>query len=304
MKRFIIRTGVFLILILIVDQVAGYGLQFVSDHIKIGGTGRDNYICNEAADEVLIFGSSRAESHYNAQLLSDSLGVSCYNCGESGCGILLNYGRLLMLLERNKPNLVIYDIMPDFDYLKREDNHKYLYRLKPHYDREGVSDIFENVDKTEKYKMISGMYRFNSSFFQNILVYLTGKATDTGIKGFRPMKGELDPMKINSRGLDYTNVSCDTLKLLYLERFINKLEGTKLIFIVSPLWYGQDSSVLDPVKEICSRKGILFIDYSNDKKYVHNDRLFKNGQHLNSYGADIFSREIVQIINNNMKTVK
>ena len=59
-------------------------------------------------------------------MISDSLGVSCYNAGESGCGIILAYGRLLMILERYTPKAIIYEVTPDFDYLDGKDNHKYL----------------------------------------------------------------------------------------------------------------------------------------------------------------------------------
>ena len=103
MKKFISKVGLFFLLIAIVDIVFGYTMGAITKRIDIGGAGRNNYICDKMTDDVLIFGSSRAEHHYNAQMISDSLGVSCYNAGEGGCGIILAYGRLLMILERCTP---------------------------------------------------------------------------------------------------------------------------------------------------------------------------------------------------------
>lgn len=296
MKKFLWKVFLFLLIFVMIDQIAGVFFQMVSDSIHIGGTGRDNYICNAVKDDILIFGSSRAESHYNAQLITDSLGVTAYNCGESGNGVILNYGRLLMILERHTPKCIIYDVMPDFDYLMGEDNHKYLYRLKPHYYRKGIKGIFDDVDIKEKYKMLSGLYRFNSSFFQNLLVFITGISTDSGVRGFRPMKGELDPLKVADDGMNYDGFICDSLKINYIQEFINKTKASDVLFVVSPLWYGQDTSVFQPIKDLCKKNNIRFVDFSNDDKYVHNDSLFKNGQHLNAKGADVFSKEIVELL--------
>ena len=178
MRKFILKVVVFLALLAGIDVVWGMTFDRLVSRIEVGGAGRDNFICNKSVDDVLVFGSSRAEHHYNAQMITDSLGLSCYNCGEDGCGITLNYGRLLMLLERHTPKLIIYEVTPGFDYLgEGKDNQKYLYRLKQHYDRNGIDSIFWEIDKTDRYKMQSGLYRHNSSFFQNAIAYFLGMST-------------------------------------------------------------------------------------------------------------------------------
>ena len=130
MKKFIYKICLLFLLVILFDVVFGLVMGKISKDIDLGGVGRDNYICDKATDDIVIFGSSRAEHHYNTQMMSDTIGVPCYNCGEEGCGIILAYGRLLMMLERYHPQTIIYDVTPDFDYLKGKDNHQYLYRLK------------------------------------------------------------------------------------------------------------------------------------------------------------------------------
>lgn len=299
MKRFIIRIVLFILAIICVDQMLGRLLSHMVASIEHGGTGRDNYICRKSNEEILIFGSSRAEYHYNAEMIEKELGQTCLNCGEAGCGVLLAYGRLKMIQERYIPKIIIYELTPMYDYLVRDDNHTYLLRLKQYYDNPSIAQIFEDVDKTEKYKMMSLLYRHNSSFIQNIVVALFGISTEDDIQGFRPQKGAFDPMRIKEDKPLYseTNWEIDSLKLQYLASFMDLAKGSDLTIVISPVWYGQDSGILAPVKEMCAIRGIPIIDMSNDPKYLHNDNLFKEGTHLNEIGANDFTRDIIAKIN-------
>ena len=52
----------------------------------------------------------------------------------------------------------------------------------------------------------------------------------------------------------------------------------------------------DYIKEMCNKNNVVFIDFSNDPKYVHQDDYFKDGSHLNEKGADEFTKDLIQII--------
>lgn len=238
-------------------------------------------------------GSSRCVRHYNPQIISDSLGMSCYNTGQMGNGIILNYGRLRMIDERKKPRVVVYDVTPEFDVFIGDDNHRYLTWLKQHYDREGIADIFENVDKTEKYKMVSQMYRYNSRIIELMADYLHPLA-DGGKDGFSPLIGEMDRTKIRRTEKVSTIPPVDSLKLKYINQLIDELDGVKLYFVVSPSWYGIDSTRFKPIMDICLQRGVTFLDFSNDPKYVHQDLYFKDGNHLNARGADEFTKDFLR----------
>lgn len=279
----------------IVDVLFGYVMSAVSLQIDTGNTGSDNYICDKSVDNILIFGSSRAKSHYNAQMISDSLGISCYNCGASGCGIILAYGRLLMLLERHTPHTIIYEITPEFDYLDKIDNHRYLAGLKRHYDRPGIDSIFWSVDPTERYKMTSGMYRHNTSSWRDLFYFFHKPSKNPEIRGFLPLDQEMDSLKMSHKRPPShlkEKYVYDSLKIQYLNKFIDKTKGVDLIFVVSPTWSGRDT-VLDTVIQICKKRSIPFLDYSNSPKYKHQKKYFFDGSHLNARGADEFTRDII-----------
>lgn len=292
MKTFLLKITILIAILLIGDYVFGCAMGYVVNNIVIGGQGRDNYICNISTDDILIFGSSRAVHHYNTQMFEDSLKLSCYNCGEDGNGIILSYSRLKMIEERKVPQIIILDITPEFDYL-RNDNHIYLGWLKARYERDGIKDVFESIDPKEKLKMISQMYRYNSKFLQNIVVFLTSLSTDTGIKGFRPLEGDLDTMKIKKDANRYYDFEIDDLKIDYINKFISLSSSSQLYFVVSPTWYGMEPAIMSTIKEICTNNNIKLLDYSNSPSFVHVDRFFKDGTHLNAKGADEFSKCII-----------
>ena len=298
MKRFLIKTIAFFVVIAVADIVAGIGLDWLTTQARAGFTRRDNYICDSLRTDILLSGSSRCVRHYNPQIISELCGSSCYNSGQMGNGIILNYGRLLMINERSKPKLVIYDVTPKFDYLEGEDNHRYLTWLKGHYDRAGVADIFASVDNTEKYKMVSQLYRYNSRIFE-ILADVLSPMSSINSDGFSPLKGKMDKLKIKEKKHEKEKYIVDSIKMKYLQEYINLVGSHNIVFVVSPIWYGMDTMQLRPLKELCEEKGIILIDFSNDPKYVHKDEFFKNGSHMNAKGADEFTRDFTEKLMHN-----
>ena len=291
MKKFLLKIALFFAFLFVIDRVAGYTFSYMSEHSKGGYVKHHNYITDGVHEDLLVFGSSRAIHHYDPQIISDSLGLSCYNCGQDGNGILLFYGWWQIIKEHHHPKVIIYDITPGFDLNAGDDNHKYLGWLKELYERANVSDIFEDVDKTEKFKMMSQMYRYNSKFHQ-IAADFVYPLYVVKANGFLPLQGEVDMMRIK-KSQAKTKVQFDPLKISYLNKFIDEADGVKLIFAVSPMWYGIDTEDLAPIRDICHKRHIPFIDFSNDSKYVHNNAYFKDGTHLNARGADEFTRDLM-----------
>ena len=287
----------FVAIIFCVDRISGRVFTYFVDKTKGGYVGHHQYINNICDKDILVFGSSRAVHHYNSKMISNSLGMSCYNCGQDGNGIILNYGHWLMLKERYQPKCIIYDVYPEYDLLYG-DNHKYLGWLKLYYNRAGISDIFEKIDKTEKYKMQSMLYRYNYNPLQVVADFIQ-PIKEIDKYGFRPLVGKLDTMRIRKVGRTKAqSYQFDSVKLSYLERMIHERGSTKIIFVISPSWYGTDSMAFVPLKDICSRENIPIIDLSNSADFVGNMKLYRDGNHLNADGADEFTRDLVKILKN------
>jgi hypothetical protein len=122
--------------------------------------------------------------------------------------------------------------------------------------------------------------------------------SDTRADGFSPLKGKLDKTKIKRGSRKGKIPVVDNVKLDYFKKLIDELDGVKMYFVVSPKWYGMDSVQFQPIIDICQKRGIPFVDFSNDPKYVHQDVYFKDGNHMNAKGADEFTRDLIGLIKN------
>lgn len=289
--KFFCKIALFILIVVVLDSLLGYTFKYMSTHSKGGYVAHHNRIIDKTDEDVLIFGSSRAIHHYNPEIISKSLNMTCYNAGQDGNGIILFYGWWQLISQRYYPKLIIYDITTEFDLLKN-DNHKYLGWLKELYDRKPIPLIFESIDKKEKIKMLSKTYRYNSKFQQIVADYLHPIYKVKG-NGFLPLEGDLDSMRI-AKGTGERKYQFDSLKIAYLLKLIDNTGTSKIIFIHSPIWYGLDSATLQPIKELCEKNNIPFLDYSNDPEFIHNNNLFKDGMHLNAQGADVFTTKLVK----------
>lgn len=293
MKKFFKKCIIFFVLLFLLDMLVGRGLLFLATKAKGGDTARQNNIIKTSQDSILIFGSSRAIYHYNAQMISDSLNMECLNCGYPGMGIIFNFAQFELIKKRYKPSMVIYDVMPEYD-LYIDDHHKYLSWLKPYYTDE-ILNVFDSVDKKEKFKMLSQLYRCNSLFYHFLLDYFYPVKSQE-VKGFRPLKGEMVDVKIQNNTKDEKTIKYDSLKLSYLEKLAAESKDYTLVFVVSPMWYGLDPIEVKPIIDICSRYNLRFINYSNDPKFIHKNNLFKDVGHLNNHGANEFTRDLIKQI--------
>lgn len=291
MKKFLLLIFVFFVIVFAVDRIVGKTLEYMSRNTHGGYIAHRNYILDKVTEDLLVFGSSRCVDHYNTTIMSDSLGLSTYNCGMNGNGIILFYGWWHIIKQHHKPKIIIYDIFPKVDYFSEDDNHKFLGWLKDEYNRDGIPDIFESVDNTEKYKMQSYMYRYNFRFMR-ILTDFYHPIHHFAINGFMAEQGIMDSTHL-ATNTQKKNLIIDSLKLEYLHKFIEETTGSKLIFTISPIFNGFNEETLTPIKKICKEKNIPLIDFSNDPKYVHHYMYFKDAAHLNANGADEFTKDLV-----------
>lgn len=294
MKRYVIKILIFLLLLVLIDRGVGYMLSYMSDHARGGYIGHHNYIVNDSRDDVLVFGSSRAIHHYNTPMMQDSLGLTCYNCGQDGEGIVLFYAWWQLISQRYHPQLVIYEVTPGYD-LMAGDSNRLSGWLKGLYDREPVLRICDDIDPTERYKMMSMLYRYNSKFHQILIDYF--HPVHTMNRGFLPVDSELDPLAVKTDDQQAEaasrQVRLDSLKLSYFEAMLDGAGDTRFVFVCSPSWYGTQDPEMAALKSLASRHGVPVLDYSASPAYVHQDRYFYDGYHLNARGADQFTRTLI-----------
>lgn len=303
MKKFVLKVLLFFACVVVMDLAFGHFFSYLRTHAKGGSTANCEYIANRCQDDIIILGSSRATHHYIPQIIEDSLGVTCYNCGEEGNGVVLAYGRLKMLCNRYKPRMVLFDITPGFDYGTKDPNNKYLGYLRAYYNKEGISDVFYDFDDDfSSIKMKSNMYQNSSRLLPVVFDNIVFRDNN---KGYVPLYGKLDVsiMKKGQKGDGITGI--DSLKLSYVEKLIT-LCNTKdipLLFLISPWYeYGDDMGEYEPALELSNKYNIPIYSFINHTSYSSKESYYQDDCHLNNEGAKAYTNDVVSIIKDHIKT--
>lgn len=276
------------------DLITGKTLTFLlSNNSDYESLGRTNYIITKTYEDCLIFGSSKASHHYVPKIISDSINIESYNCGQDGNGIYFVYPTVKTILSRYNPKLIIYDIKPEFDIYKYESNERYLSVFKGFYGKNEIIDsIICALDGTQKYKQMSLTYNFNSSITSPIVGYINRNKRNAN-NGLLPLYGNFKG-EINSK----TNYdSIDETKIKLLKKLCDFCKDkTRLVFIVSPSIYTENIQDYEPIINLCKEFNLPFLFYGNEKDFVGNREYFKDPVHLNYNGAIHYTKKIVQDI--------
>lgn len=291
MKRFIGLLFLFSVFAILMDRCYGTIAKYLFERVTGGNTYIDKYVCDSMRADVLVFGSSRARYHYNPEIISDSLGMSCYNCGADGMGIIYHYARWKMISKRYKPKMIVYDILPVLDEMVRDDNIIFVNNLRPYYfSHPEIDSVFWRVDSNERYKMYFKTYQYHGDLMSLYSDYRNGSYS---LVSFTPKTEHVSPGQLAIK--DKTDYQRDGLKLYYLEKFIKECQGnTKLVFCASPRYlFTEEGNAFEPVRELCKKYGIPFYDYYIDRRLCMNSDYFSDGTHLSKLGADVYTRTVV-----------
>lgn len=288
MKKFLIKILLFFLAVAVLDAIYGLACQYMNDHSKGGGIKSRYYVCKESNEDVLIFGSSRAKHHYVPDIIEDSLGLSCYNTGEDGNGIILSYGFLKMITQRYSPKLIIYDVT-GFD-MYEDDNMKYLDLMKPFYHEPGIDSIFWSVNPKTRYMMLSNLYRYNTTCLSVMGNFI--HPMDNYPKGYYALLNTMEYEPVIKKP-EIKRV--DSLKIRYFEQFIqlSKKKELQLICCVSPTYRSPSSDdYYSPVKLICQRYDVPFLYYGDFPVLSCEKQYFQDRTHMNHFGACQYTKEL------------
>lgn len=297
MKKFLINIAIFFAIVAFVDVSLGKIFHYLQWNIAGGRTGKEYYACKKANEDILIMGSSRAAHHYDSQIISDSLGMSCFNAGEDGNGIIMQYGRWKMISERYTPKLIIYDICSIYD-VEENDNMAYVDRLKPYCGDQAVRDYVTGLYPLERLKLFSKMYCYNYKFFE---ILSDCRSTYDLVNGYSPLEGHMLQSIADRPMVKKNNLKEDNIKIKYLENLIKEADqkGTSIVFAISPSWRGgqYDISAFSTIIELAERYSIPFYNYIGSS-ICNNADYFKDSYHLNKKGASFFSQDLSRQLKN------
>lgn len=287
------------IVCIVIDVCIGRAFKLLHSNAIGGSTKNNSYILYECSSDVLIFGSSRASHHYVPSIISESTGLSCYNCGEDGNGIILAAARYYMLAQRYRPQILIYDLAPEFDLKLDVDNSKYLHYIKPYYSEKPIKNIIDKFsDWKTRLELKSNMYRNNSTIIANVLDIIIDRGKHDG---YIPLYGQISNDATLSISKD-TLFKVDESKYEQFEQMIDDAikKDIKIIFVISPSLTVCDLSKFNKAREIATKYSIPLLNYSNWPDIVENRGYFQDEDHLNNDGAIKYSHLISNDIKNSL----
>lgn len=286
-KNYIGKAVLLFVLLVLADRGIGYGLKWMYFNQK----GEDYFFTTKTLDEqtadLIILGSSRARNHYNPEILEDSLGISCYNAGRSGCFLVYQRAQLDLILDRYTPKAIVLEVTP-YDMTVGQGDYDRLSGLLPYQHHASWKEVIGLKSPWEPYKCWSAIYPYNSIFIK-----MVNNLKDRGefkANGFQPLTGHWE-----EPAGDYDNTAAlDECKVEMMRHIINvcQTKGIKLAMVTSPMYANAaHTATLQRTEELCKTYNIPYISFLNDLAYQDN-KLFHTMDHLNATGADKFSSEV------------
>ena len=291
MKKFIMYILVFFVVVIIIDQFVGFVGDYMLHNSKPSPAKQFDDLCLNDNHDILIMGSSRALHHYIPQIIGDTLCMDVYNAGYGGNGIILAYGILQMIIEREPPKYILYDIAWAFDLLVYEpddNNTRYLSTLKKYRKHDGVAEVLKDISWGTYLKSFSGIYRYNSDLLNSIKYFWWGSTFYED--GYVPLYGELNDSTRQNTEIEL--FAEDNTKIKYLHKFVQTCQENDicLIFALSPQYGYIDERVIKLIKKISEQYNITLLDYYD--VFQNDMTLFQDELHMNDKGATEYSKKV------------
>jgi len=305
--KFLGKLLVLILLIGVLDLVIGSLVEYLFFRQGNNWYSATTYAINEADEDILIFGSSRANHHYIPEILSSKTGFSCYNAGCDGQSLFYDYALFKSVLARRKPEKVILDLSKFTLYF---DQYHYdrLSHLYPYYrDNADLRQVVDLKDRSGRYVRLSKLYTYNSTILVILKSFVRPRTDENGYIPY-PNDHMMDSSEISndSLGIDMylgymAEERLDENKINILNRFIDEAyqAGVDLYIIESPYFFLQkdtDNESLMKIREILEEKKARYFNFSNHEIFSLDPELFGDGQHMNQSGAEIYSKIIADLI--------
>lgn len=280
LAKIIIALLIILISFISFDFIFG---KFASK-ILIKGKSKQEYILNERNDaDIVFFGSSRANHHYDSQYICDSLGIKALNAGEDGRGLTYQLPLIKNYLERNIPDLIVLEVFPSLEG-SWNDRISLLYPYVD--DNPNILETAKLIDPNNGIYLRSKLFQHNSNIVSEM---------KNLINPFNPQKTYgFEPLQPANRGirfsLDTIQKNIDRIELDALREILQtaKNHNVEIIGVISPLYINQRPIIQSD--SLFNLFGFHFIDNTMLRFKGAPETYFNDNSHLNSIGAREYTK--------------
>lgn len=310
MRRFLLKTGITILVLLVVAW--GFDVFLTSNlhHSKARMFNTYNAIFSDTLhSDVVIMGSSRGQVQYNPLILDSVLGFNSYNLSVDGRCIdaeIVMYN--IFRKHAPKPKFIIQNI--DFGTLQRSNGYE-REQYTPYLRKD---DLFKQIKETEGFTWADRWlplvrYAGYHEVIKEGLCIKNKLGKPTMIKGWCGHDDEWDGSMFDAVASVPFKVNPEAVEMFdnYLAEC--KAEGIQVVMVYAPIYIGvtekMDSvqSMFDYYQSFAERYGIPVLNYTYDSLCYDTD-FFYNATHLNKKGAELFSVKLARDLDEMLKLKK
>lgn len=244
-------------------------------------------VLSNKTTEVLLLGSSKTKSHYNTQIISDSLQLDVYNASFNSTDFIFAEMVFNSFIDRCTPKIVVQDVAVS----RYPDSWKKIYDATPYYGKsEHVKFAFSNykLPLIDRFLLNLACYQANGLPSKIMEAYYRGESPSDGFEPRVFLEVEADYKEIDQGIRCYWPEQMEALRRISTKC---KEKGVLYVLCFSPTIDYGDTPLVNEIKAFSKQNDIEFMSYYKIDYYYQHHELFWNSNHLNAKGADIFSRD-------------
>jgi len=315
LKRFIKHIIKFVLLVTVVFSTLHFSLDYFFKNDKFCDNTWSKIFKADLEADIAVIGNSRAEVHYNPEVIKNITGLECYNLGLSGTPINIFDIRWKTYVNRNKlPKILIIDL--DYNFLGEGQGLFEKFQYLPYVNELEYKDVVKDLEGDYKLDQYFPLHKYRGKqelVFGKIKSFFSQDCKKS-INGFKIKNALWNENEWNTFMANRMNevVDANTFNELYKNGY-SKLKGIldfckinkiKPYLVWSPQYIevhkfkeNQRFYVDSLINTLASNYKLDYLNFSNDN-LVHKKSNFYNHSHLNYQGAQIFSKSIATYIKN------
>lgn len=242
---------------------------------------------SENNPDLVFFGSSRADSHYDTPFINDSLNISAFNLGQPGRGLTYDNAVIDIYLQAHNPKMIVLELMPDALSGELNNRIKPLYPYIEQYPI--IYDIACKVDKTNIYLLKSHLLRYNSEILE--MIKRRSNTYQYNSYGFNPLSISNSQKDLHETELPFDYAIDNIAKNCLIDIFdLCKKYNVELVVAYSPELYIRHHEL---PTALCDSLGIRIMDFRGLRSADQDNDIFYDLFHLNEYGAREYTRHFM-----------
>ena len=245
--------------------------------------------------EVVVVGASRALHNYDCSMIQDSLGLQTLNLGADGMGIGQQYLSFLRILENGCLKMCIYDLAPAQLQKPLAFNGKDIAFTPFYWENDSVKALLDYVySPFRNLRYLSALVQYNNTYVpvltaiarRNSEPLLVNNGTELLPYIGEPFMDEIED--------DITEFIPDEKALNIFNRMVGlcKSNNIRLVLVTSPILY-KTPRFNKWLENFSTKEGVEYYDYSGYTEVVEDRTLFKDKDHINSKGAELFTQDFI-----------